>query len=74
MFSCTTEISCDMCGAGYISQGNRMSDCISRDCFRYFRKKDGWKVVYGKYDICDKCIQHYGMKYIRSKFKEREQE
>lgn len=34
--------------------------------------KEGWKTVYGKYDICPNCVKRYGMKYIRNKFRERE--
>lgn len=70
MFSCTTEFYCDICGRGFRSQGNRMSDCTSKDWFRVLHRKDGWKTVYGKYDVCSDCVKRYGMKYIRNKFKE----
>ena len=72
MFSCTTEFSCDICGTTFVSTGNRMCDCISKDWFRIRHKRDGWKTVYGKYDVCAACIKHYGMKYIRNRFKENE--
>ena len=52
MFSCTTRFNCDICGTGYISTCERMSDCISKDRFRYMHRSKGWKTVYGKYDIC----------------------
>lgn len=70
MFSCTTKFSCDICGTTFVSTGNRMCDCISKDWFRIRQKRDGWKTVYGKYDVCAACIKHYGMKYIRNRFKE----
>lgn len=73
MFSCTTKFSCDICGTGYFSQRSRMTDCMSRDRFREVHKKEGWRVVYGKWDVCSKCVQHYGIRYIRKMLKEREQ-
>lgn len=72
MFRCTTRFNCDICGTGYISTCERMSDCIGKERFRYIYRSKGWKTVYGKYDICPDCVKHYGMKYIRNKFKERE--
>lgn len=72
MFSCTTEFICDVCGTGFRSQSNRMSECMSKAWFRMLYGKEGWKTVYGKYDICPNCVKHYGMKYIRNKFRERE--
>lgn len=72
MFKCETNITCDVCGIGYRSTGKRMSDCISRDNWRYYKAKEGWKVIYGKYDVCRKCIERYGIKEIRRNFKQKE--
>lgn len=65
MFSCSTEIACDMCDTSLHSHGKRMSDCMSKYWFRKFCRREGWRTVYGKYDICPGCIKHYGMKHIR---------
>lgn len=70
MFLCTTELRCDNCGTGYSSEGARMSCCTSKAWFEIIVKDIGWKVIYGKYHICKDCIEHYGMKYLRAKFKE----
>ena len=47
-----------------------MSCCTSKAWFEIIVKDIGWKVIYGKYHICKDCIEHYGMKYLRVKFKE----
>lgn len=70
MFVCTTELICDICGDYFISKGEKMADCISKQRFRDYQHKKGWKTVYGKYDVCPDCVRHYGMKYIRKVFKE----
>ncbi len=74
MFRCKTTISCDICGDTFLTKGNRMSDCMSKMTFERSMKRDGWRVIYGKYHICKNCFEHYGKKYIYSLFKEREQE
>lgn len=66
MFYCKTVFCCDICGDGRVTQGARMSDCASKDFNRYMRKKEGWKVFYGKYDVCKKCIDHYGLREVRT--------
>lgn len=73
MFHCTTKLNCDICRQGFETYGTRMSDCISKQRFRNLQRKNGWKTIYGKYDICPDCLKHYGIKLIRNKIKEREQ-
>lgn len=74
MFSCTIEFICDICGKGFKSHGERISDCISKCRFRKKLREDGWRTVFGKYDVCYDCITNFGIKSIRNKIKESEQE
>ena len=72
MFSCKTQLSCDICGRTKSSEGARMSDCFSRQWHRMLAKEKGWRVFYGKYEVCGYCIKLYDEKYIREVLKERE--
>ena len=65
MFYCETNLSCDICGIGRVSSARRIHDCASKALFRLRLKEEGWKVVFGNYDVCKRCLQHYGMKEIR---------
>lgn len=69
-FMCTTELMCDQCTHTFTTSGERMSDCASKLHFEISLKRKGWKVLYGKYHVCKDCIEHYGIKYLRAKFKE----
>lgn len=74
MFYCETHFYCDICGKGFKTSGKRMADCSSKAQFRFIQKKEGWRTVYGKYDVCKDCMQHYGTKEIRRMLKNRMEE
>ena len=69
-FKCTTKLICDQCDCAVVTTGERMSDCSSKLLFEYALKQRGWKVLFGKFHVCKECIEHYGLKYLRAKFKE----
>lgn len=69
MFRCETSFSCDKCGKGYTSSKTRMTDCTSKAWYEKLTKEKGWKVLYKKYHICNECVEHYGVKYLRNEFK-----
>ena len=71
MFSCETKFSCDFCGITYTSKASNMTDCFSKDAWRTVKRKQGWKIVYGNYDICQNCVAYYGLKDIREILTER---
>ena len=66
MFNCTVVFSCDICGYGIKYFARRKTDTPSHAWARYVFKEKGWRVVYGKYDVCDECISYYGLKKIRN--------
>ena len=68
MFKCETRLICDNCGRSRLSEGERMSDCCSKLWHRRISKKDGWKTLYGEYDVCPICVKRYGIKYLRMFF------
>lgn len=65
MFKCCTELSCDICGCTHRSENSKMTNCTSKGWYRYLLHQKGWKTIYGSYDVCQKCVEHYGIKYIR---------
>ena len=71
MFQCETRLSCDVCGKTYRSFGRRMADCVCKKRFRIYQKREGWITVYAKYDICEGCLQHYGIKEVRRMIREK---
>ena len=74
MFYCKTQLSCDICGKGSATGGSRMSDCASKQFFRLLKKREGWSVYYGRYDVCKDCREHYGSKEIRRMIKEKHEQ
>ena len=68
-FNCTTRLECDICGTTLSTSGVRMSDCASKQKLEICSKGRGWKIVY-KHHVCKECAEHYGMKYLKAKFKE----
>lgn len=70
MFNCKTTFSCDLCGRSHSTESNRMADCASKDFFRIMLRKAGWKTIYGCYDVCGRCVEHYGMKEVRKMLKD----
>lgn len=71
MFNCETSFYCDICGKGTGIKSDKMPNCPSHLRYQHLYKERGWKVVYGKYDVCKDCILHYGIKEIRRILKER---
>lgn len=65
MFKCKTEFSCDICGCTHSTTKGKMTDCTSKQWFRTLLHQKGWKTIYGSYDVCRKCVEHYGIKHIR---------
>lgn len=72
MFECKTYLSCDICGYSYSSTGRTKDRAANRDSFRRSLKENGWKTIYGKYDVCKDCVEHYGIKECRRIFKREE--
>lgn len=71
-FSCTTRLNCDICKISLVSNGKRMHDCASKLYFeKHICKQKGWKVFYGEFHVCKMCVEHYGVKYLRAKYKEK---
>lgn len=58
MFEYSTTLKCDQCG----------TDCMSREDLESMVAEEGWIKLYGRYNICDGCVEHYGEKYLREKF------
>lgn len=65
MFNCRTEFSCDICGHMYSSENHKMTHCISKEWYRHMLHEKGWKTIYGAYDVCRECVEHYGLKHVR---------
>lgn len=71
-FKCVTTLICDICGTELVSSGKSMHDCASRLRFeKYICKRKNWKVIYNKYHVCKRCVECFGIQYLRKKFKER---
>ena len=68
MFEYSTTLKCDQCGYGCSSDGFRIADCMSREDLESMVAEEGWINLYGRYNICDGCVEHYGEKYLCDKF------
>lgn len=68
MFEYSTTLKCDQCGYGCSSDGFRIANCMSREDLESMVAEEGWIKLYGRYNICDGCVEHYGEKYLREKF------
>lgn len=72
MFEYSTTLKCDQCGYGCSSDGFRIADCMSREDLESMVAEEGWIKLYDRYNscynICDRCVAHYGEKYLRDKF------
>lgn len=68
MFEYSTTLKCDQCGYGCSSDGFRITDCMSREDLESMVAEEGWIKLYGRYNICDRCVEHYGEKYLHDKF------
>ncbi len=69
MYICEVSFICDNCCNGSTWKSDKKQNTPAKlDC-EVYKRKQGWKKIYGKYHICKDCIEKYGLKYFRNLYK-----